>query len=205
MLQRARRGQVPALSRAVRDAGYKVVLTGEGSDEILGGYPHFRRDMLLYDNGGQDPADGAGTAGGARARATRSRAACSCPTARPSRPRACNARSVSRPRGSRRPPAPSSSCADCMAPAPSRRNFPGRDAYRALLDSLDVPGRLAGRAPVHQSLYLWCKTVLRELHPRRARRPHGDGALGRGPRPVPRSPRRRARRRRCRCRRRSAA
>ena len=38
------------LSRAVRDAGYKVVLTGEGSDEILAGYPHFRRDMLLYDN-----------------------------------------------------------------------------------------------------------------------------------------------------------
>ena len=45
------------LSRAVRDAGFKVVLTGEGSDEILAGYPHFRRDMLLYDNGGQDPAD----------------------------------------------------------------------------------------------------------------------------------------------------
>ncbi len=44
------------LSRAVRDAGYKVVLTGEGSDEILGGYPHFRRDMLLYNREGQDPA-----------------------------------------------------------------------------------------------------------------------------------------------------
>jgi len=43
------------LSRAVRDAGYKVVLTGEGSDEILGGYPHFRRDMLLYNAQGQDP------------------------------------------------------------------------------------------------------------------------------------------------------
>lgn len=36
------------LSRAVRDAGYKVVLTGEGSDEILAGYVHFRRDLLLY-------------------------------------------------------------------------------------------------------------------------------------------------------------
>ena len=45
------------LSDAVRKAGYKVVLTGEGSDEILGGYPHFRRDMLLYDNEGQDPAE----------------------------------------------------------------------------------------------------------------------------------------------------
>ncbi len=32
------------LSRAVRAAGFKVVLTGEGSDEILGGYLHFRRD-----------------------------------------------------------------------------------------------------------------------------------------------------------------
>ena len=44
------------LSRAVRDAGYKVVITGEGSDEILGGYAHFRRDMLLYNREGQDPA-----------------------------------------------------------------------------------------------------------------------------------------------------
>src|SRR5271166_5821024 len=42
------------LSRAVRDAGYKVVLTGEGSDEILAGYPHFRRDMVLYSSQGQD-------------------------------------------------------------------------------------------------------------------------------------------------------
>jgi len=45
------------LSRAVREAGYKVVLTGEGSDEILGGYPHFRRDMLLYHTVGQDPVE----------------------------------------------------------------------------------------------------------------------------------------------------
>lgn len=34
------------LSRAVRDAGYKVVLTGEGADEVLAGYPHFRVDRL---------------------------------------------------------------------------------------------------------------------------------------------------------------
>src|SRR5262249_57840339 len=42
------------LSRAVRDAGYKVVLTGEGSDEILAGFAHFRRDLLLHHAQGQD-------------------------------------------------------------------------------------------------------------------------------------------------------
>ncbi len=34
------------LSRAVRDAGIKVVFTGEGADEMLGGYPFFRVDSL---------------------------------------------------------------------------------------------------------------------------------------------------------------
>ncbi len=29
-----------------------------------------------------------------------------------------------------------------------------------LLDGLDVPGQLAGREPVNQSLYLWSKAVL---------------------------------------------
>lgn len=43
------------LSRAVRDAGIKVVLTGEGSDEMLGGYAPFRQDVLLYNSVRQDP------------------------------------------------------------------------------------------------------------------------------------------------------
>lgn len=36
------------LSKAVRDAGIKVVFTGEGSDEILAGYPNERRDNILF-------------------------------------------------------------------------------------------------------------------------------------------------------------
>ncbi|HMB74516.1 MAG TPA: asparagine synthase C-terminal domain-containing protein, partial [Gammaproteobacteria bacterium] len=36
------------MSRRVREVNYKVVLTGEGSDELFAGYPAFRRDMFLH-------------------------------------------------------------------------------------------------------------------------------------------------------------
>ena len=36
------------MSRKVHQCGYKVVVTGEGSDELFGGYPMFKRDMLLH-------------------------------------------------------------------------------------------------------------------------------------------------------------
>ena len=36
------------MSRHVKNSGYKVVVTGEGSDELFAGYPAFRRDMFLH-------------------------------------------------------------------------------------------------------------------------------------------------------------
>jgi asparagine synthase (glutamine-hydrolysing) len=36
------------MSRHVHEAGYKVVVTGEGSDELFAGYPGFRRDLFLH-------------------------------------------------------------------------------------------------------------------------------------------------------------
>ncbi len=36
------------MSQHVRDVGYKVVVTGEGSDELFAGYPSFRRDLFLH-------------------------------------------------------------------------------------------------------------------------------------------------------------
>jgi len=36
------------MSQQVNQAGYKVVLTGEGSDELFAGYPAFRKDMFMH-------------------------------------------------------------------------------------------------------------------------------------------------------------
>jgi len=36
------------MSQHVNRAGYRVVVTGEGSDELFSGYPSFRRDMFLH-------------------------------------------------------------------------------------------------------------------------------------------------------------
>ncbi|MBZ0255676.1 asparagine synthase C-terminal domain-containing protein, partial [bacterium] len=44
------------MSRRVRENGYKVVVTGEGSDELFGGYPMFKRDMFQH---GMDAAQSA--------------------------------------------------------------------------------------------------------------------------------------------------
>jgi len=146
------------LSRAVRDAGYKVVITGEGSDEILGGYAHFRRDMLLYNNEGQDPAAIPGLLEELERANPVSRGLLladgdSAPmhSARrilgnvPSWFEVFSARALK--------------LLPLLAPE-FRERYAGREPFRNLLSSLDVRGQLAGREPVHQALYLWSKTVL---------------------------------------------
>jgi len=45
------------MSRHVNGAQYKVVVTGEGSDELFAGYPAFRRDMFLHGLDTLSPAE----------------------------------------------------------------------------------------------------------------------------------------------------
>jgi len=146
------------LSRAVRDAGFKVVMTGEGSDEILGGYAHFRRDMLLYNPDGQDPA--------AVARLLRE--------LEQSNP---VSRGLLLPHGESLPLvgvkrllgflpswietfAARSAKLRTLLDESFLEEFGAREPYQALFSGLDVQGQLTGRAAVHQSLYLWSKTML---------------------------------------------
>jgi asparagine synthase (glutamine-hydrolysing) len=146
------------LSKAVRDAGYKVVLTGEGSDEILGGYAPFRRDMLLYNRAGQDPevverllkeleklnpvSRGMLLPDGERGLLDDvKRMLGFVPSWMEAfSSRAFKVRDV---------------LADDYLSSVSRRQ-----GYRLLLSELDVRRQMSGRDPVHQSLYLWSKTTL---------------------------------------------
>jgi asparagine synthase (glutamine-hydrolysing) len=146
------------LSRAVRDAGYKVVITGEGSDEILGGYAHFRRDMLLYNQQGQSPAEIATLLD-------------SLDKLNPV------SRGLLLPHGASRPlenvkrvlgfvpswietfSGRAVTMQNLLAPE-FVSHFGHRDGYHALLSELDVRQQLEGRDPVNISLYLWSKTML---------------------------------------------
>ncbi len=42
------------MSKRVNECGYRVVVTGEGSDELFGGYPAFKRDMLKHGHKGKN-------------------------------------------------------------------------------------------------------------------------------------------------------
>jgi asparagine synthase (glutamine-hydrolysing) len=146
------------LSRAVRDAGFKVVMTGEGSDEILGGYAHFRRDMLLYNADGQDPA--------AVSLLLQELEQSNGPS-----------RGLLLPHGDSLPLvgvkrvlgflpswietfAARSLKMRALLSEGFLAGFDRREPYRALLSELDVQGQLSGRSAVHQTLFLWSTTML---------------------------------------------
>lgn len=146
------------LSRAVRDAGYKVVMTGEGSDEILGGYPHFRRDMLLYNNEGQDPAvikqllqslqSTNNVSSGLMLPHGESLPMHSIQKNLGYIPSWCETFST-------RAASFTSLYSDSFAD-----QYASRDPYQIFLNDLDIDGQLRQRDPVNQSLYLWSKMFL---------------------------------------------
>jgi asparagine synthase (glutamine-hydrolysing) len=146
------------LSRSVRDAGFKVVLTGEGSDEILAGYAHFRRDMLLHDTQGRSAQE---------VRRIREKLLEFKPVSfgmpLPDGD-ALRLESVRRTLGF----VPSWLEAQATYAFWLRGLFAAefatecseRDPYRVFLNDLDVAGQLDARHPVNQSLYLFSKAML---------------------------------------------
>lgn len=139
------------LNKTIHQAGFRVSLTGEGSDEVLAGYPHLRSDLLasrgeeekLQSLYAENPmSKGIMLASG------------------PS----LSLKSVEKSLGF----VPSFLKAKgtlgkkmtAVASPAFLSAFAHRDAYEELLGHFDVAGQLTGRNRVHQSLYLWSKTAL---------------------------------------------
>lgn len=146
------------LSRAVRDAGYKVVYTGEGSDEIFGGYVHFRTDMLKHNTEGQDPPEVVKLLHELEAANAVSRGLL-IPAAETGA-----MESVERLLGF--VPA----CLKVFDAQGQQRlglfrddfkaEFNGRDSARLFLDVFDIPAVLDGRNALNKSLFVWAKSFL---------------------------------------------
>jgi asparagine synthase (glutamine-hydrolysing) len=146
------------LSRAVRDAGYKVVLTGEGSDEILAGYPPFRRDLLLQGAQGQDAGAVQQLLEQLQANNSVSRGLL-LPDGEPP-PLASVRRALGFVPSWLEAQATTATRLRALFASDFAAEFAERDPYRVFLNGLDVAGQLAGREPVNQALYLWSKVAL---------------------------------------------
>jgi len=136
-----------ALSRAVRDAGFKVVLTGEGADEVLFGYAHLRSDL--------DETT-------ARVAATNT---ASAGLMLPSRDGgSISTREIELALGFVPTWILAKAAFGHRVRALVRPGFLARwghvDAAQALLDRADLAGQLVGRERVEQSAYLWTKLAL---------------------------------------------
>ncbi len=145
------------LSKAVRAAGIKVVLTGEGADEIVAGYPPFRLDA--FRQGGQTREEVERRTAALEANNQASRGLLVRDGALGTGTDAWTTRLGWLPAAVEN----FSSLAARAYPL-MRASFleAGRRAhpYRELLDTLDVRGTLWGRDPLNQALSIWTRTML---------------------------------------------
>jgi asparagine synthase (glutamine-hydrolysing) len=149
------------LSRAVRQTGYKVVLTGEGSDEMLGGYLHFRRDMLARNGKGQEQEIAGSLQYKSQNLGPR------LPISLPVNGYGRSLEGIGRLLGFVPGWIDTSSSQSIKMHAVLAQGFleafKGQESFRSFFNDIDVQGQLAGRHPLNQSLYLWTKTEVAEL------------------------------------------
>jgi asparagine synthase (glutamine-hydrolysing) len=147
------------LSKAVRDAGIKVVFTGEGADELLAGYPTARRDLVLFNTDGLNADEVKRLLGELEAANPASRWILTQHGDTTAGLDIVNSRLGFIPSWLY-------TCSNMAAKLlPLFRDDVNERLVRAspyadLLDTIDIRGRLSGRDPVNQSLYLWNQTVL---------------------------------------------
>lgn len=139
------------LNKEIRRGGYKVALTGEGSDEVVAGYPHLRSD--LFSSTGREHLLTALHANNRASAGIMLKHGDSLPLHAVQEalgyvPAFLEAK------GSLGHKLRSVLELDYVS------SYSGKDCYAELIASMDVSGQMRGRNRVNQSLYVWTKTAL---------------------------------------------
>jgi asparagine synthase (glutamine-hydrolysing) len=143
------------LSKLAHDTGFKVVLTGEGADEVAAGYDFLVRDTLLY-----------GTRDARRPQRLRVLSELRGPGL-PNGENGVSTAAVRQCLGF--VPSWIQWCAEAAAHSRAlwsgdfAAQFSGRDPYRYFLETIDILGQVDGRDAAYQSLYLWNKSMFVNL------------------------------------------
>lgn len=139
------------LNKEIRRNGYKVALTGEGSDEVLAGYAHLRNDLYRAD--GRDHLlrelhDSNKASAGIMLMHGQSLALQSVSEKLGYVPAFLEAKG-------------SLGHKMCgLLTGEFRQRFANHDAYAQYVGMFDIDGQLKNRNHVYQSLYLWSKSAL---------------------------------------------
>ncbi|MCG8367225.1 MAG: asparagine synthase (glutamine-hydrolyzing), partial [Pseudanabaenales cyanobacterium] len=134
-------------SCVVHESGYKVVLSGEGADEILAGYSHARQDFRLSQFAQKPRKNGTPLMTDLTSNDIPA-ALANVQQRLGFMPTWLKEMAVSR-----------SFFYLLLAPEYASE-FTNRDVYGEFLQQFDLPGQLVGRDPFLQSLYLWSRSIL---------------------------------------------
>ena len=141
------------LARAVHRAGIKVVLTGEGADEALLGYPHLVEDVLR-----DGTTDDALRWRDELHRDTQAYRGVMMPDADVKLPGVRDALGTVPTWFEAKALLGRRVC--MLLTDDARHQLAGRDAWGDLLAGVDVAGQLEGRSPVVRSAYLWSRLAM---------------------------------------------
>lgn len=139
------------LHKSIKQAGFPVTLSGEGSDEILAGYAHLRADLFSND-GRNDLVSAVATTNSASTGIMLKQGQSLALDA--IKQKLAFVPSFLEAKGTLGFKLRSVLNSTFLA------GFEGRDSYADLIAAFDVPGQLNGRSRVAQSTYIWTKTAL---------------------------------------------